>query len=104
MLLAIKQACMEDNDLSNKVCGCGRMAVAHYMDELIACVVKLETACEEYFSAMEREEEENQAYRDLLGDYTPDMLKDSERADLAAIVKMWQEADKEDEQNNEITL
>lgn len=104
LLLKIKHACMEDNDLSMKVTCCGKLAAARYIDELIACVVKLETACEEYFSAMEREEEENQAYRDLLGDYTPDMLKDSERADLAAIVKMWQEADKEDEHHDESTM
>lgn len=104
LLLTIKHACMEDNDLSQKVCGCGKMAVAHYMDELIGCAVKLETACEEYFSAMEREEEENQAYRDLLGDYTPDIINESKRADLEAIVKMWQEADKEDEHHDESTL
>lgn len=97
MLLAIKQACMEDNDLSNKVCGCGRMAVAHYMDELIACVVKLETACEEYFSAMEIEKNENLEYFELLGGYTPDILDDAQIDEVKAIVKKWHEADKEEE-------
>lgn len=97
LLLKIKQACMDDNDLSMKVCGCGKFAVARYMDELIACAVKLETACEEYFDVMERNEEENTAYYELLGGYTPDMLTEAERADMKAMVNKWQEADKEEE-------
>ncbi|MGN1369959.1 MAG: hypothetical protein ACI4WX_13900 [Aristaeellaceae bacterium] len=89
LLLTIKHACMEDNDLSEKVCRCGKFAVAHYMDELIACAVKLETACEEYFAAMEREEEENQAFYDLFEGYTPDIMTDEHIAELKAMVKKW---------------
>lgn len=97
LLLTIKHACMEDNDLSMKVTGCGKSAAARYIDELIACAVKLETACEEYFDAMERNEEENTAYYELLEGYTPDMLTEAERADVKAIVNKWKEADKEEE-------
>lgn len=97
LLLTIKHACMEDNDLSMKVTGCGKLAAARYIDELIACAVKLETACEEYFDAMERNEEENTAYYELLEGYTPDLLTEAERADVKAIVNKWKEADKEEE-------
>lgn len=97
LLLKIKHACMEDNDLSMKATGCGKLAAARYIDELIACAVKLETACEEYFDAMERNEEENTAYYELLEGYTPDLITEAERADVKAMVNKWKEADKEEE-------
>lgn len=89
LLLMIKQACMDDNDLSMKVCGCGKFAVAHYMDKMIACVMELETACEEYFGAMERNKNECQEYYELLEGFTPDMLSDAQIAEVKAIVKKW---------------
>ena len=96
LLLKIKQACMEDNDLSMKVTGCGKLAAARYIDELIACAVKLETACEDYFEAMERNENECQAYYELLGGYEPDMLTDAQIAEVKALVKKWKESDEEE--------
>ena len=95
MLLKIKQACMEDNDLSAKVCGSGKFVVARYMDDMIACVMELETACEEYFDAMELNKNECQAYYDLLEGFTPDMLNDEQIADVKALVKKWDKADED---------
>lgn len=97
MLLKIKQACMEDNDLSAKVCGSGKFVVARYMDDMIACVMDLETACEEYFDAMERNKNECQAYYELLDGYEPDMLTDAQIAEVKALVKKWQLEDEEEE-------
>lgn len=96
LLLKIKQACMDDNDLSMKVCGCGKFAVARYMDEMIACVVNLETACEEYFDAMERNENECQEYYELLESFTPELLSDAQIAEVKALVKKWKESDEEE--------
>ena len=96
LLLMIKQACMDDNDLSMKVCGCGKFAVARYMDEMIACVVNLETACEEYFDAMELNENECQEYYELLEGFKPDLLSDAQIAEVKALVKKWKESDEEE--------
>lgn len=96
LLLTIKHACMEDNDISMKVCGCGKMAAARYIDELIACAVKLETACEDYFEASDRNADENTAYYELLEGYTPDMLNDAQIADVKALVKKWDETSEEE--------
>lgn len=96
LLLKIKQVCMEDNDLSLKVFGCGKFAVASYMDEMIACVVKLETACEEYFDAMERNVNKCEAYYELLESFTPDMLNDAQIDEVKALVKKWKQTDEEE--------
>lgn len=96
MLLKIKQACMEDNDLSAKVCGSGKFVVARYMDDMIACVMELETACEEYFDAMERNVNKCEAYYELLESFTPDMLNDAQIAEVKALVKKWKESDEEE--------
>ena len=96
LLITIKQACMEDNELSMKVTGCGKLAAARYIDDLIACAVKLETACEDYFEAMERNKNECQEYYELIEGFTPDMLSDAQIAEVKAIVKKWKEADEEE--------
>lgn len=100
LLLTIKHACMEDNDLSMKATGCGKLAAARYIDALIACAVKLETACEDYFEAMERNENECQEYYELLGGYEPDMLTDAQIAEVKALVMKWK-GDDDEEGNHE---
>ena len=97
MLMKIKQACMEDNDLSLKVTSCEKFAAARYIDDLIECAVKLETACEDYFDAMERNENDCQAYYNLLDGYEPDMLTDAQIAEGKALVKKGKGEDEEEE-------
>ena len=97
LLIDIKLELIADNDLALKLTGCGKIAAARILDDLIKTVLELET---KYASA--REElvyirKENVAYGELFEDFKPDMLSDEEKAQLRALVAEWRQADEERE-------
>lgn len=94
VLLQMKQAMLADNALAIKVSGCGKIAVANYIDDLIAKATKLETLYHDYRESFNREYETVKEYLNLLG-YTPDQLNDEEKAELRALVEKWRKKDEE---------
>ena len=44
---------------------------------------------------LKAEVEENEAYRELLGGYAPDMLSEEEREKVSELVKEWEKTDEE---------
>ena len=98
MIIDIKLELIADNDLALKLTGCGKIAAARILDDLIKTVLEIETA---YASA--REElvyirKENVEYGELFEDFTPDMLSDEEKAQLRALVAEWRQVDEEREE------
>ena len=99
MLVKIRQACFADNGVSLRVTGCGSIAAAHIIDDLITNVLALETEYRRVSIDLKAEREENAEYREMLGDYTVDELNDDEKEKLRALVAEWQKADREEESN-----
>lgn len=95
MLVTIKQQLMADNAMCLKVSGCGKIGMASCIDNLIHKACVLETLYNDYRTSYTLEKEENDAYRDLLGDFTADMLTDDEKAELHALVEKWRQKDEE---------
>jgi len=95
MLISIKHQLLADHDLCEKVTGCGRGVMASAIDNLIAKACAIESRYHDYHTQYKLEKEENDAYRDMLGDFTPDMLTDDEKAELHALVEKWRRKDEE---------
>lgn len=100
MLVEIKQRCLADNNLSLKISGCGKLAVANYIDELIGTVVKLETLYHDYKTSYYLASETRNDYYKLLH-YFPDNISDERRAELKTLVNKWLAQDAEEEHEDE---
>lgn len=96
-LIIIKRRLMADNDLALKVSDTGSMVVAHHIDELMSGIMRMESDLFECQMTLKDEKEENKSYRELLGNYTADMLNDEERAKVRALVAEWEKADGEED-------
>ena len=97
MLVDIKLELIADNDLALKLTGCGKIAAARILDDLIKTVLEIETAYASARSELEYIRKENVAYNELFEGFAPDMLSDEEKAQLRALVAEWKRADEERE-------
>ena len=95
MLVSIKHQLLADHDLCMEVSGCGRAVMASTIDNLIAKACAIESRYHDCHTQYKLEKEENDAYRDMLGDFTPDMLTDDEKAELHTLVEKWRRKDEE---------
>lgn len=95
MLMNLKQALLDDNDLSLKVTRCGSIAAAHHFDDLIEAALDLETDYHSLRNEYIAVREENRMYHELLGDRAPDQLLEEEKAQIQALVKGWEESDED---------
>lgn len=100
MLVNIKQALLADNDLCNKVCKLGKLAMASYMDDLIKKVCRLETLYHDYYCTFKINKETLDEIDFLMNGYTPDVLSDERLAELKALVNKWLAEDGEEETHN----
>lgn len=96
VLVEIKQKLLEDNDLSLKISGCGKLAVAHYIDELIASATKMETLYNDYKTQYHLLCELRNGYYKLLHHY-PEDINDERKTELKALVDKWLAEDEEEE-------
>ena len=57
--------------------------------------MRMETDLFDCQMKLKAEVEENEAYRELLGGYAPDMLSEEEREKVSELVKEWEKTDEE---------
>ena len=93
----LKNKLTADNDLALRASNTGGLVIAHYIDEIVAGAMKLETELLDCRIHLEIYRKSDEAYRELVGDYTPDILTEDEKAELRALVEKWREKDREDE-------
>lgn len=94
LLTRVKQACMDDNDLSLKITQCGGVAAAHYIDDLITNAFWIESLYRELRISNELWKQTAHEFYALLGMY-PEELTDEQKADLAALTAKWNAAENE---------
>lgn len=88
LLTRVKQAILGDNVLSSKITGCGSLAAAHYIDELIVNATRVETLYHDYMLNYKMRKEQVDEYYTLLH-RDPDDMTDDQKAELAALVAKW---------------
>lgn len=93
MLLQIKQAFLADNETALKVSNCGNLTAAHYIDDLINTVTRLETDYQDLRMRLEVARMKNEEHCKMLGGYTIEVLTDKEKSELQALVEKWRKAD-----------
>ena len=96
MLVGIKQALLADNELCNKVCKLGKLAMANYMDDLIEKVCRLETLYNDYYCTFKIIKSTLDEIDKLMDGYTPDVLSEERLAELQALIHKWQKQDEGD--------
>ena len=94
-LIIIKRSLLEDTDLATKVANTGSLVAAHHIDEIMSGIMRMETDLFDCKITLKAEVEENEAYRELLGGYAPDMLSEEEREKVSERVKEWEKTDEE---------
>ena len=94
-LIIIKRSLLEDNELASKVTNTGSLVAAHHIDEIMSGIMRMETDLFDCKITLKAEVEENEAYRELLGGYAPDMLSEEEREKVSELVKEWEKPDEE---------
>ena len=90
LLIRVKQAVIDDNVLSTKITGCGSLAAAHHIDEMIANAIRVETLYHDYMLNYKGKKGQVDEYFALLH-RDPDDMTDEQKAELAALVKKWDE-------------
>ncbi len=93
LLMDIRSALMDDNDLSLKVARRGWIAAANDLDTAIEKIVKLESQCAIYKRQLADDKELLEMYDNMLGGYDDEILSDERKAELKALVDKWQKED-----------
>ena len=95
LLTRVKQACMDDNDLSLKITKCGGIVAAHYIDDLITNAFWIESLYREFKTSNDFWKQTAHEFLDLLGMY-PEELTENQKVDLAALTAKWDAEEKAD--------
>lgn len=95
MLVKIKQALLADNDLCNRVCGLGKLAMANYMDDLINNACRIETLYHDYYCTYKITKETLDEIDRLMDGYTPDVLSDDRLNEMKALISKWKAQDED---------
>ena len=93
LLMTIRAALMDDNDLSLKVARRGWIAAVNGLDKAIEVIVKLESLCAVYKRQLADNEALMTMYDSMLGGYDNGTLTDERKAELKAMVEKWQAED-----------
>ncbi len=93
LLIDIRAALMDDNDLSLKVARMGWIAAVNYLDAAIEKIVKLESLCAMYKRQHADDKEMLDMYRNMLSYYDDNTLSDKRKAELKALVDKWHAED-----------
>lgn len=93
LLMNIRAALMDNNDLSLKVARRGWIAAVNGLDRAIEIIVKLESLHTMHERQLADNAELLTMYNSMLGGYDENMLTDERKAELKALVDKWQEED-----------
>lgn len=93
LLMDIRSALMENNDLSLKVARRGWCVALGDLETAIKYIITLETVCVEYKCKIADDKVQLEMYSNMLGDYDADTLSDERKAKLKALVDKWQKED-----------
>lgn len=96
LLMDMRSALMDDNDLALSVARRGWIAAVSGLDGAIEVIVKLESMCAAYKRQLADNKELLTMYSDMLGDYDEEMLSDERKAELKALVDKWQKEDEDE--------
>lgn len=94
LLTRVKQACLDDNNLSIKITQCGGVAAAHYIDDLITNAFRIESLYRELRISNDLWKRTAHEYCGLLGRY-PEELTEDQKTELAMLAAKW-DAEEED--------
>ena len=93
LLMDIRAALMDNNDLSLKVARRGWIAAVNGLDGAIEMIVKLESLHAMHERQLADNAELLTMYNNMLGGYDGNTLTDDRKAKLKALVDKWQEED-----------
>ena len=93
LLMDIRAALMDNNDLSLKVARRGWCVALRDLEKAIEYIITLESMCVEYKGMIADDKVQLEMYSNMLGDYDADMLSDERKAELKALVDEWQKED-----------
>lgn len=93
LLMDIRTALMDNNDLSLNVARRGWFAAVNDIDEAIEKIVRLESLCAIQKRQLEDNAELLTMYKSMLGDYDDGTLSDERKAELKALVDKWLKED-----------
>lgn len=93
LLMDIRAALMDNNDLSLKVTRRGWIAAVNGLDGAIEMIVKLESLHAMHERQLADNAELLTMYDSMLGGYDGNTLTDDRKAKLKALVDKWQEED-----------
>lgn len=93
LLMDIRAALMDNNDLSLKVARRGWIAAVNGLDGAIEMIVKLESLHAMHERQLADNAELLTMYDSMLGGYDGNTLTDDRKAKLKALVDKWQEED-----------
>lgn len=93
LLMDIRAALMDNNDLSLKVARRGWYTALAGLENAIEQIITLESLCAIYKRQRADDKELLEMYSNMLGDYDDNTLSDERKAELKALVDKWQEED-----------
>lgn len=93
LLMDIRAALMDNNDLSLKVARRGWIAAVNGLDRAIEIIVKLESLHTMHERQLADNAELLTMYRNMLGGYDDGALSDDRKAELKALVDKWLKED-----------
>lgn len=96
LLMDIRAALMDNNDLSLKVARRGWYVALEGLENAIEQIITLESMCAMYKRQRADDKEMLEMYRNMLGDYDDNTLSDARKAELKVLVDKWQEEDEEE--------
>lgn len=90
-LLRIRSAIEDDNDLALQVTRSGKFVAVRSINDIIETLLTLDYECKIVTHEYEHYRNECIEYTNLLGGYASDGLTDKQKAELAELVKKWDE-------------
>ena len=93
LLMDIRSALMDDNDLSLNVARRGWITAVNDLDAAIEKIVKLESLCAIRKRQLADNKELLTMYDNMLGGYDEETLPADRKADLKALVEKWEKED-----------
>lgn len=93
LLMDIRAALMDNNNLSINVARRGWYAAVNSLDRAIEIIVKLESLHTMHERQLADNVERLTMYNNMLGGYDADTLSDERKAELKALVDKWQKED-----------
>lgn len=93
LLMDIRAALMDNNDLSLKVARRGWCVALADIETAIGYIITLETVCAEYKCKIADDRAQIEMYSNMLGGYDDGALSDERKAELKVLVDKWHAED-----------